>query len=185
MGRSDWLDEREAHAWRAFLDLRRRIEAVINQQLTRDAGLSSVDYELLVPLSESPDGVLRARDLGRMVGWERSRLSHQITRMEKRGLVVREDCAVDARGSMVRLTDAGRAAIESAAPEHVQTVRRHFFDPLTTDEIDTLCAIYDRLIASMDADPSTSDPPDPPMAGGSGTGNRPGASPTNTAAPGR
>src|SRR6266576_557345 len=135
MGQAHWLNEQEAHAWRSFLDLRRRIEAAINQQLSEDAGLSSVDYELLVPLSESPEGVLRARDLGRIVGWERSRLSHQVRRMERRGLVTREECVTDARGSMIRLTPEGRAAITAAAPEHVKVVRRYFLDPLTKDEI--------------------------------------------------
>jgi DNA-binding MarR family transcriptional regulator len=147
-----WLNKQEAHVWRSFLDLRRRIESVINQQLSEDAGLSSVDYELLVPLSESPDGLLRARDLGRIVGWERSRLSHQVRRMEQRGLVTREDCATDARGSMIRLTPEGRAAITAAAPEHVKIVRRYFLDSLTQEEIATLAAIYDRLLAKIDSD---------------------------------
>ncbi|WP_329568760.1 MarR family winged helix-turn-helix transcriptional regulator [Streptomyces sp. NBC_01361] len=152
MRQQQWLNEQEAHVWRSFLDLRRRIEAVINQQLNEDAGLSSVDYELVVPLSEAPDGVLRARDLGRMVGWERSRLSHQVRRMEQRGLVAREDCATDARGLMIRLTPEGRAAITAAAPEHVKVVRRYFFDSLTKEEVATLAAVYDRLLAKIDSD---------------------------------
>lgn len=152
MGKPHWLNDQEAHAWRSFLDLRRRIEAVINQQLSEDAGLSSVDYELLVPLSESPEGVLRARDLGSIVGWERSRLSHQVRRMESRGLVIREECLTDARGSMIRLTPEGRAAITVAAPEHVKVVRRYFVDPLTKDEIATLGAIYDRLLTAIEND---------------------------------
>lgn len=90
--------------------------------------LSGAEYAVLVPLSEAAEGVLRARDLGRMIDWDRTRLSHQVTRMEKRGLVAREDCVDDARGSMVRLTAAGRAAIDAAAPDHVETVRRYFFD---------------------------------------------------------
>src|SRR5688572_25607094 len=118
MEEARWLDEREARAWRGMIGVTQRLTAVLERQLVQDVGLSGAEYTLLVPLSEAPDGVLRARDLGRMVGWERSRISHQVTRMEKRGLVAREDCSEDARGSMVRLTDAGRTAIVAAAPAH-------------------------------------------------------------------
>ncbi|MFG2424728.1 MarR family winged helix-turn-helix transcriptional regulator [Streptomyces sp. NPDC048448] len=159
MAREQWLNKQEAHVWQSFLDLRRRIESVINQQLSEDADLSSVDYELLVPLSEAPDGVLRFRELGRMVGWERSRLSHQVRRMEQRGLVQREDCATDARGLMIRLTPTGRAAVTAAAPEHVKVVRRYFFESLTKEELATLADVYDRLLAKINSDVPGSDTP--------------------------
>jgi DNA-binding MarR family transcriptional regulator len=141
-----WLDEREARVWRGFIGVQQRLAAVLERQLIRDSGLSGADYVLLVPLSEAPDGLLRARELGRMVGWERSRLSHQLARMEKRGLVAREECSEDARGLMVRLTDAGRAAITSAAPAHVAAVRRHFFDALTDAELDVLGPALERVL---------------------------------------
>jgi DNA-binding MarR family transcriptional regulator len=89
MAEAPWLDAREQRAWRAFLDVCRELLAELNRQLTRDAGLSGADYELLVPLSETPEGRMRPRDLGRQVDWDRSRLSHQIRRMQERGLVVR------------------------------------------------------------------------------------------------
>jgi DNA-binding MarR family transcriptional regulator len=146
MGGARWLDEREACVWRGIVGLHQRLQPELERQLIRDAGLSGAEYTLLVPLSEEPDGLLRARDLGRMVGWERSRLSHQVARMEKRGLVVREECADDARGSMVRLTDAGRAAIVAAAPAHVAAVRRHFFDALTDAELDVLGSALQRVL---------------------------------------
>jgi DNA-binding MarR family transcriptional regulator len=107
-----------------------------------------------VPLSEAPDGLLRARDLCRTVGWERSRLSHQVTRMEKRGLVVREECADDARGSMIRLTDAGRLAVVAAAPGHVAAVRRHFFEALTDAELNVLGPALERVIDRLPDDNS-------------------------------
>ena len=147
-----WLDQREAQVWQAYRDLKVELQAALDRQLERDANLSGADYALLVPLSESVDGVLRARDLGRMIDWDRSRISHQVRRMEKRGLVAREDCVDDARGSMVRLTPAGRAAIEAAAPEHVETVRRYVFDPLTREEIETLGALFDRMLACLAGD---------------------------------
>ena len=85
-----WLNAREQRAWRTFLEVTRELPAELNRQLTRDAGLSGADYALLVPLSETSEGRLRPRDLGRQVDWDRSRLSHQIRRMQERGLVVRE-----------------------------------------------------------------------------------------------
>ena len=149
MAEPHWLDEREAHLWQAYRDLQRELRNALDRQLVRDAGLTGADYALLVPLSEAPDGLIRARDLGRLVGWDRSRISHQLRRMEQRGLVAREDCPEDARGSMVRLTPTGRCAIEAAAPNHVTTVRRFFIDQLSDDEIDTLAALFDRLLAGL------------------------------------
>ncbi|SDC90538.1 DNA-binding transcriptional regulator, MarR family [Rhodococcus tukisamuensis] len=145
MANSGWLDEREARVWQAYREVTRDLQSAFDRQLADDAGLSGADFALLAPLSESAEGVLRTRDLGLLVGWDRSRTSHQVTRMQKRGLVVREDCAHDARGSMVRLTPDGRAAIEAAAPEHVNTVRRLFFDPLSDEEVDLLGGMLERL----------------------------------------
>ncbi|GAA1284623.1 MarR family winged helix-turn-helix transcriptional regulator [Saccharothrix xinjiangensis] len=152
MGEPRWLDEREAAVWRAYLAVHRELHGALDRQLERDSGLSNADYALLAPLSEAPGGVLRSRELGRLVGWERSRLSHQVARMEKRGLVVREECAEDARGSMVRLTAEGRAAIESAAPGHVATVRRYLFDALSAEEADLLGRVLHRVLDRIAAD---------------------------------
>ena len=146
---SRWLDQREAHVWQAYRDLQRELRNALDRQLVRDAGLSAAEYALLVPLSEAPGGRLRARDLGGMVGWDRSRISHQLSRMEQRGFVTREPCPDDARGSIVRLTPAGRSAIEAAAPNHVATVRRLFLDPLSDNELDTLATLFDRLLAGL------------------------------------
>jgi DNA-binding MarR family transcriptional regulator len=146
MAEAPWLDAGEQRAWRAFLDVRRELLAELNRRLSREAGLSGADYELLVPLSETPEGRLRPRDLGRRVLWDRSRLSHQIRRMQERGLVVREECCTDGRGAFIVLTDQGRQAIESAAPDHVRSVRHLFLDALQPGEIDTLIAIYDRIL---------------------------------------
>jgi DNA-binding MarR family transcriptional regulator len=115
----------------------------------RGGALSGADYQVLHPLSESRDGGLRARELGAEIGWDRSRLSHHITRMEKRGLVTREECLEDARGLMVRLTDAGKAAIEGAAPEHVEAVHRYFFDLVSKEEQKTLAVVFDRLLENL------------------------------------
>jgi DNA-binding MarR family transcriptional regulator len=149
MAEPRWLDQREAHLWQAYRDLQRELRNALDRQLVRDAGLSGAEYALLVPLSEAPGRRLRARDLGAMVGWDRSRISHQLSRMEQRGLVTREPCPDDARGSIIRLTPAGRSAIKAAAPNHVATVRRLFLDPLSDDELDTLATLFDRLLAGL------------------------------------
>ena len=145
MAKPRWLDDRQAHVWRAYLDMNQNLYAALEDLLTRDSGLSGADYSVLVPLSEEPGGVLRARELGTQIGWDRSRLSHHITRMEKRGLVAREECAEDGRGLMVRLTPAGRRAIEGAAPEHAEAVHRYFFDLLSKKELEVLAAVFGRV----------------------------------------
>ncbi|MEU0093952.1 MarR family winged helix-turn-helix transcriptional regulator [Kribbella sp. NPDC006257] len=143
------LDAREAHLWQAYRDSYRELLSALETRLLRNSGLSGADYALLQPLSTADQGVLRTRDLGRSIGWERSRLSHQVSRMEKRGLVTREECESDARGSMVRLTDAGRGAVEAAAPDHVDAVRTYLLDKLSREEQDLLAGLLDRILADL------------------------------------
>src|SRR5260370_42097367 len=118
MARPRRLDEQQRLLWKSFRHVHQGLADALEAELLRDAGLSGSEYAVLVPLAHSPDGVLRARELGTELDWDRSRLSHLVRRMEKRGLVAREECSEDARGSMVRLTGAGRAAVEGLAPEH-------------------------------------------------------------------
>ncbi|HEX3668308.1 MAG TPA: MarR family winged helix-turn-helix transcriptional regulator [Acidimicrobiia bacterium] len=143
------LDERQKLMWKAYRDLYRELSTVLEDQLLRDAGLSGSEYAVLVELSHSPDGVLRARELGSELGWDRSRLSHLVGRMEKRRLVAREECEEDARGSMVRLTDAGRATVDGVAPEHSEAIRRYFFNALSKDELETFATVVDRLRVNL------------------------------------
>ncbi|WP_427889237.1 MarR family winged helix-turn-helix transcriptional regulator [Kribbella sp. GL6] len=152
-----WLDEREARLWQTYRDTHRELMRALEARMIGNSGLSGADYALLHPLSEADNGVLRTRDLGRSVGWERSRLSHQVSRMEKRGLVCREECTSDARGSMVRLTDLGRKAIDAAAPDHVDAVRTYFFDRLTPAEQVQLTTLLDRIASQL---PNTCNPAD-------------------------
>jgi DNA-binding MarR family transcriptional regulator len=151
MAKTRWLDEREAHLWRSWLRLTQELAGVLADQINRDGGLSAADYAVLVPLSESRYGMLRFRDLGREILWDRSRLSHHLRRMEQRGLVAREECADDARGAMVRMTAAGQAAINATAPGHVAATRRHVFDLLSDKEMDVLITVFDRLLANLDS----------------------------------
>lgn len=149
MKQARWLDEREQCMWRSYRDMHYLLEAALEKDLTQDSGLSSADYSVLVPLSESPNGRLRPRELRAEAGWDGSRLAHQVRRMEKRGLLTREGCAEDARGTLVCITEAGRRAIEGAAPGHVESVRRYFIDHLSEAEIDTLSEISRKVIARV------------------------------------
>ena len=143
------FDDRQQQVWQAYLQLNQDLYALLEQQLVRDAGLSGADYKVLHPLSKAPGGLLRARELGTEIGWDRSRLSHHLSRMEKRGLVARQECTEDGRGLMVRLTDAGRKAIKDAAPEHAENVQRYFFDLVSDEELQTLAAVLDRLLDNL------------------------------------
>ena len=132
------MDERENRAWRGFQRLRTDLGAHLARQLAQECGLTEADYAVLVAVSEAPDQRIRSRDLCQTLRWERSRLSHQIARMEARGSVRRAPCEADARGFDVLLTDAGRAAIEAAAPIHLAAVRHCFVDLLTPQQLDVL-----------------------------------------------
>ena len=149
MAKPRWLEDRQQRAWQRYRRVNQELFAVLEQHLARESGLSGADYRVLVPLSEAPGGILRARDLGTDIGWDRSRLSHHLSRMEKRGLIAREECAEDARGLMVRLTKSGRRAIEEAAPAHAEAVQRYFFDQLSNDEMETMAAVFDRILDNL------------------------------------
>jgi len=142
----EWLDPREDRAWRAFMHARHQLNAYLNQHLLHDSGLSEADYEILAVLSEHPAGQMPAQELAAIVQWEKSRLSHQVRRMQERGLVVREPNPADGRSAMICLLPAGRRAIEVAAPDHVHNVRRHFINLFTSAELDTLAALNERVL---------------------------------------
>jgi len=122
----------------------------IRRSLLQTSGLSDSDYEVLVQLSEAPEGRLRSYELVAALQWEKSRLSHHLRRMEARGLVGREGCDTDRRGAFVVLTPEGRVSIEDAAPDHVEEVRRSFLDALTPAQIDALAGISHAVIERLD-----------------------------------
>ncbi|WP_460787340.1 MarR family winged helix-turn-helix transcriptional regulator [Nocardioides maradonensis] len=136
-----WLDDREEVAWRGWLDAHTLLSAALGRELQRTSGLSFADYEVLVNLTDVPERTLRMYELGERMQWEKSRLSKQVSRMAARGLVARRECADDRRGAFVDLTPAGAAAIEAAAPAHVELVRELFFDHLTPEQVDALAAV--------------------------------------------
>lgn len=148
-----WLTAEEERVWRRWLTLNARLSATLQRELQDDAGLSMPDYEVLVHLTDSPESRIRVTDLARLLQWERSRVSHHVTRMESRRLVQRKECSEDARGAFVVITPQGRAAIEQAAPGHVNAVRRLIFDALSPEEIDAFAAIIDKALAQLNNQP--------------------------------
>ena len=147
-----WLDEREERAWRGLLNMYGELRRQVSRQLQQETGLSDADYEVLVNLSEAPRGRMRPFELGRATRWEKSRLSHHLGRMAERGLVVRESCPTDSRGTVVAITPAGRAAIKAAAPKHVDHVRALFLEPLTPAQLDALADISERVLANLSSE---------------------------------
>ena len=151
MAGTRWLSDREMYAWIGYRRMRLLLDLALQRDLTSHSGLSEADYDVLSNLSEAGDQRMRLTDLARHMRWSTSRLSHQITRMQERGLVDREDCADDGRGSMLVLTPAGLAAIAAAAPGHLASVRKHFIDLLTPEEIEALGALTHRVVARLQA----------------------------------
>jgi DNA-binding MarR family transcriptional regulator len=145
----EWLTDSQQAIWRDYLALTARLHTAMHRQLQQDCELSLSDYDVLVALSER--GPLRIRDLGELIGWEQSRLSHQLRRMRGRGLVEREGDDDDRRGATVAVTAAGIAALETAAPGHVELVRSMVFDGLSAGQQEAFGAairtVLDRLTA--------------------------------------
>jgi DNA-binding MarR family transcriptional regulator len=146
---SQWLTEDEQRAWRSLVQMTSRLDSRLNRELQQSSGLSLADYDVLVLLTEAPEGRLRMFELIEDLHWEQSRLSHHIARMQRRGLVAREECTTDRRGAFVVLTDAGRDAIEKAAPGHVDLVRRLVFDGMSKDQIAMLQRFTGRVLSHL------------------------------------
>ena len=147
----NWLNAREACAWRTFVDAHYRLEFHLTRRL-QESGLSGADYEVLAVLSDLDGDRMPSHELRNALGWEKTRLSHQVRRMQTDGLISREPNPGDACSTMVCLLPAGRAAIENAAPGHVQDVRRNFVDLFTPAELDTLTALNQRILHHLASD---------------------------------
>ena len=148
-----WLDEDEQHAWRRLAAVVLKLPAELEAQLQRDSGMSHFEYWVLALLSEAPDRNLRLSQLAAQANASLSRLSHVITRLEKRGWVSREPCPDDARATLAVLTDDGWDELVAAAPGHVEAVRGAVFDALDGDDVRELARICDAILARIDANP--------------------------------
>jgi DNA-binding MarR family transcriptional regulator len=129
-----WLTEDEQRLWRGWLAASMLLPERLNRDLQEQHGLTGTDYQVLVELSESPERRMRMSTLAERTQLSRSRLSHQIDRMTRAGLVTRQECAQDGRGMFAVLTDQGWDKIVAAAPDHVESVRRHLVDQLTREQ---------------------------------------------------
>jgi DNA-binding MarR family transcriptional regulator len=144
-----WLTPDEERAWRAYRRMQTVLPVALARDLARDSGLSDPDYDVLSTLSEQPGHRWQLRDLAARMLWSRSRLSHHLARMEKRGLVTREPDPDDGRNAVVVLTDRGFATLQDAAPAHVESVRRHLVDLATPEELAALRALAERVVAEV------------------------------------
>jgi len=169
MERVPWLTEREERVWRRFAAVLVRVLDEVEGQLQRDAELTHFGYWVLSALSEAPGRAMRMSELADGAHGSRSRLSHLVARMERRGWIRRERATDDGRGNIARLTDAGYAKLVATAPGHVVAVRSAVFDALSPRGLDDLENACTELLDGISAkrtlpasfDPSAEDAPPP------------------------
>jgi DNA-binding MarR family transcriptional regulator len=147
-----WLDAEEQRAWRAYMYSWMLLEDRLDRELIRETGISHAYYEILVQLSETDGRALRMSELAERCLSSRSRLSHAVSRLEERGWVRRQVCPEDGRGQLAVLTDEGFAALQAAAPVHVQSVRTHLFDQLSPQQIAVMRDIGETLLRHLSDD---------------------------------
>jgi DNA-binding MarR family transcriptional regulator len=144
-----WLDEVERRAWMGYRRMKTLLDLQVARDLQVDSGLSDADYHVLSTLSETADEDWRLRALAERLLWSPSRLAHQLSRMEQRGLVIREPRPDDTRGASISISDEGQRTVEAAAPQHVRSVRRHLTDVLSRDQLRALAEISDSVLAHL------------------------------------
>lgn len=149
IGQPPWLDGDEMRAWRAYVVGKSLLDSRLNRDLQDEHALTLADYELLVRLSEAPSGRARMSTLAEQVASSKSRLSHQVGRMEKVGLVRREGCPSDGRGVFAVLTDHGMEVLRRAAPTHVRGVRDNLVDLLSEGERNVLAEVFERVMGRL------------------------------------
>ena len=148
-GQPRWLDVDEQKAWRAWLYSSQLLAERLDRELQHRTGIPHTYYEILVQLSETPGRMLRMSQLADRCLSSRSRLSHAVSRLEERGWIRRQVCEEDARGQLAVLTDEGFAALEAAAPVHVESVREHLFDQLSTEQVAAMRDIGETLLRHL------------------------------------
>ena len=135
--------------WRSMRAMNQHLGRELDRQLQRDAGISQADYGILVTLFEAPDRQRRTGELGELLGWEKSRVSHQVARMEGRGLVARRECEADGRGTWVTLTTDGTRALLGAMRQHAAAIRDLFLGELEPDEKDVMYRVARRVLHKL------------------------------------
>jgi DNA-binding MarR family transcriptional regulator len=150
VGEPRWLDAEEQKAWRAWLFSSMLLQDRLDRELIHQTGISHAYYEILVALSEAPGRMMRMSELADRCLSSRSRLSHAVSRLEERDWVRRQVCAEDGRGLLAVLTDEGFAALEGAAPVHVESVRTNLFDQLSPAQVAAMRDIGETLLRHLD-----------------------------------
>ena len=153
-----WLDKAEGLAWESFQLMVARLTGVLARDLSAHSDLSYPDYVVLVVISAEPTGTMRLFELAHRLGWEKSRVSHQVARMAERGLVEKQKCASDRRGAFVVMTEAGHEQLVAAAPSHVAAVRRVFVDRLSGEQLDHLARLAAEVLRAIDEEERESCP---------------------------
>ncbi|MDQ7803853.1 MarR family transcriptional regulator [Amycolatopsis sp. A133] len=144
-----WLNETEMAAWRSYIVATLLLRQRLHRELSERHEVSLTDYEVLVCLQLQPDHRIRMSELAFMMGSTKSRLSHQVGRLEDASLVRRARDPEDKRGVITELTDEGQALLEKAAPTHVEGVREHLIDLLSPEEQATIAAAFERVRAHL------------------------------------
>ena len=144
-----WLNDNEQRAWRAWIASSQLLLDRLSRDIQVQHGLTMADYEILVRLSEAADHRVRMSELADQTLASRSRLSHQIDRMENRGFVSREQCDDDKRGQFAVLTETGWQTLAAAAPDHVESVRSHLVDVLTPAEFAALGVACEKILGAL------------------------------------
>lgn len=139
-----WLDETQQRFWRAMLQGQSLLQTVLDRELRELAGIALADYEVLVIVSESPGHTRRMAEIAEEVGVSRSRLSHTVARLEKRGIVKRTSTRGDGRGVNCSMTDEGWELMQKIAPIHVEGVREHLIDLMSPEETQVLADVFTR-----------------------------------------
>lgn len=144
------LTDEQLRIWRDYIETADKLRAELGRRLQQESSLSTGDYAVLLALSEAEDRRLRSSELAAAIGWERSRLSHHLGRMEKRGLIRREECAIDTRGAEIVLIPAGFEAFRRATVPHLAAVDELFVAALSADELAAAAVLTRALRAHLD-----------------------------------
>ena len=150
------LEPEEWELWHAWMRAQRLLARELDRDLQRDHGITKAEFSVLVTLHQAPGGELRVGALVESLSWEKSRVSHQLTRMENRGLVERTGNETAGRRTRIGLTPQGREAVRTAIDGHAGNIRRHFFDVVTPEQTEAIRAWSEQTINRIE--PGAADP---------------------------
>ncbi len=147
---SHTLSSTQERAWRAFIDSGTVLTEALNRELQARHDLSLSQYRVLELLSAAEDNCMRMSDLADGVLSSRSKLTHQVGRMEQLGLVHRSACDSDARGVLAHLTDRGERWFEDAQVTYAEVVRRTFIEALNGDQLKAIESLFEQVTGALD-----------------------------------